>query len=631
MRWSTLFAVGVFSSCGGANEPDGTPLPMDTASTDGVCQGLTVRSFQDGGSTTAPFLQELAADFTVNTRDGDWTLSENHTGCDIVLFTRATPPTATGPWTWDGDDHKDLLKALPANVHLFFVPDEGTRAGDRMQLDVIEEKMDAAVRSLGSERRALWEGTGRIHYVKDGVSELGNWVGELLESPGFGVGIDRFQRVRYLGSYADGDRFNGSWFDDNLAHLAHEPIYFNFESDRQDQLDAEQDVMIIETWNGEIVADPNWAGVRGSLDVTMPDAASMVDFDSLTVDMNMTCGGEGDFGFCPAWDRITDLFLCDTATEAANPYASQACQPFVPEGLGTCLFDGEPSKKDTCRADDDCDEKGTSTGTVVCDGFVPAVAADTAPCDCADVMGAPYEADRRCGADGTGFGECNCSCNTLVNRWITTYHREGRWTNDAHHALAWFRRGGDFTFEYYSVDGWEIDIDLRFHNQGLSEKVEQATPLFRGGTFGPSYNDAYSPIVVDIPADATKVELAVVVSGHGQADPGNCAEFCNTAHHFGVNGMENLIDFPYLDDPALTGEFCQNDVANGTVPNQYGTWFFARSNWCPGKEVAPIYIDVTSQVTPGEGNTFTYFGDWEGGSHPGGAYMALDSFVVVHR
>ena len=48
--------------------------------------------------------------------------------------------------------------------------------------------------------------------------------------------------------------------------------------------------------------------------------------------------------------------------------------------------------------------------------------------------------------------------------------------------------------------------------------------------------------MIHLPADAVRVELVSVISGHGGATPGNCAEFCNTTHHYFVNGTEMRID-----------------------------------------------------------------------------------------
>ena len=53
---------------------------------------------------------------------------------------------------------------------------------------------------------------------------------------------------------------------------------------------------------------------------------------------------------------------------------------------------------------------------------------------------------------------------------------------------------------------------------------------------------------------------------------------------------------------------CVQQVAEGTVPNQFGTWFYGRGGWCPGYEVKPFVVDVTDTLTPGSTATITYEG-----------------------
>ena len=63
----------------------------------------------------------------------------------------------------------------------------------------------------------------------------------MLDYPGWGLGIDRLQRLRYIGSFADLTRYDGNlgWFAPNLSMAANEAVYYNFEALREDQLDAE--------------------------------------------------------------------------------------------------------------------------------------------------------------------------------------------------------------------------------------------------------------------------------------------------------------------------------------------------------------------------------------------------------
>jgi hypothetical protein len=71
-------------------------------------------------------------------------------------------------------------------------------------------------------------------------------------------------------------------------------------------------------------------------------------------------------------------------------------------------------------------------------------------------------------------------------------------------------------------------------------------------------------------------------------------------------------------------------VSEGTIPNQYGTWWYGRSNWCPGREVQLRTIDITDQVVAGETATFSYAGFFNGGAYTGGgASIRLKSWVVI--
>jgi hypothetical protein len=160
-------------------------------------------------------------------------------------------------------------------------------------------------------------------------------------------------------------------------------------------------------------------------------------------------------------------------------------------------------------------------------------------------------------------------------------------------------------------------------------------PLFTGGRFNENYNSAYSPIEIDVPAEAKRVELYAVISGHGWgSEVENCAEFCNHTHHFSVNGTEFVKEHP----EAGTATGCIDQIPQGTVPNQFGTWPYGRGGWCPGMQVDPWIADVTGSITPGQTTTITYQGLFNGAdyvpepSNSGqgfGANINMRSYLVI--
>ena len=98
---------------------------------------------------------------------------------------------------------------------------------------------------------------------------------------------------------------------------------------------------------------------------------------------------------------------------------------------------------------------------------------------------------------------------------------------------------------------------------------------------------AVTPRTPAIPAEAGKVELRAFITGHGQGNLENCAEFCRRTHAFSVGGMrfERLL---WRDDCARTG-----------APGQAGNTRSPRAGWCPGADVLPWVVDVSAAAKPG--------------------------------
>ncbi len=491
--------------------------------------GLTPRPFADAADDSA--LYATAADLTIATTEGDYNLKDRWTGCDALLFIQDEPRQTTSPsWPiplWDRDVNT-LFERAPKNTRFFFVSvhsgiDALTAIGG------LEPKVDEALAAMTEEDRVWW--SRRVHFITQAAGSLPGWLGAVMTHPRWGVGIDRFQRIRYIGSYADPTRYDNGlgWFAPNLSMAANEVVQYNFEAEREARLEA-QGATVVNVF-------PGGTGSDGSAtDVALPDAATMAGFDSMELDMTMACIGDGEFGDCPAWDYMSYVYICDDPQDPEN-------------------------------------------------------------------------------------------CTTELGRWITTYHREGRWVHDVSGLLPLFSSGGTHRFKFQCQNSYEVKLDLRLFTQGKAAKPATATYLFDsfGVPFNATYNDGFQPMDIVIPAETAKVELASIISGHGMESPGNCAEFCVTSHHFFVNGTENVVTLSDAD--AQYG--CMDQVDQGTVANQYGTWWYGRSGWCPGKEVPFQVIDITDQVTIGGSNTFDYEGYYNGQPYTGSASIRLRSWLIL--
>ncbi|MFH2008520.1 MAG: peptide-N-glycosidase F-related protein [bacterium] len=501
--------------------------------------GLPERAFVDATEDTA--LRAMAADFTVPTTAGDWVLSERWSGCDSYLFildwpAQNDPAFGYGMWE-DAGDVEDLLAALPSNVHVFFVSVASAQGDRDAALEQLQNNILAAMTPMDPQDRDWW--AERIHYVTSSAAGLSGWLGTVLQNPGFGIGIDRFQRIRYMGSYAGLNHYNGSlpWpFGHNVSMAANEAVYYNYEADRELALEAFPATTVT-----LFDATPVAAGGGGWFPVTveLPDAATMAGFDTFELDLTLNCEGPGEYGYCPAWDYNVFLNMCETVSAT--------------------------------------------------------------------------------------------SCDLEVGHWITSYHREGRWVHDVSGLLPLLDDGGPHKFSFNISDPWEVTLQLRFSNQGKALRPSECIPLFAAGSheFNETYNDNFSPVDLTIPADVQRVELHHAITGHGMSQPGNCAEFCDTYHHYYVNGADNVQHFPTTGNQ----QGCMFQIPEGTVPNQYGTWWFGRGGWCPGKYVPVGVFDITSQVSPGASNTFEYEGFYLNQPYTGDNWRNIHqaSWVVIYR
>ena len=217
-------------------------------------------------------------------------------------------------------------------------------------------------------------------------------------------------------------------------------------------------------------------------------------------------------------------------------------------------------------------------------------------------------------------------------RFITSYHRETHWVEDVSPMLYLLAAGGQQHFQWEFAPPWNTqptatDLSLRLLNKSKGEKVEQMVLLFTGGAFDSTYDVGRSPVLVQIPTDMKRAELWMLLTGHGNDNYG-CAEFCDHQHNFTINGVTSTVDFPM----AATLSGCISMQWNGMVPNQGGTWWTGRGGWCPGGQVDPHIIDVTSQVQAGGEATISYEGLFQGSPPTGtGANIDLVSYLVIYN
>ena len=511
----------------------------------------------------------------------------------------------------------ELIEASPDNVHYVLGSFDTDAADDMAQM---QAGLSIALGALAPDQEEHWR--GRFHFLKNTVWQTPGWLGEVFSNNGWlWFGIDREQKMRQLGSPSD--------VGTNVAKLskfANEVRYFNFEAEREARLQAEAGVTIVPVFENKSVKNEK-------VDVEFPSAEVMSQFDTMELDVGAYCPDHLDDS-CGKWDYKSHMHICDAATTPNNDSAT-ACQPRVvaveaaEEVMGLCVGTQTPCTDDTvCEPD------------VVCEGYVAPVEAvegieaDTLACQCEAPLGGLTDATQGCNAEGTGYNDCGCACNTEIARWITTYGREGRWVTDVSPFLAFFKEGGTHKLRMQSGNRYDFDFNIRLSNRESGATPEAIRYLYSGKGFNQSYNDDREPIVFESTASTERVQLVAYITGHGWgAEVENCAEFCNHTHHFSVNGTE------FVKEHLRAGQSqgCVDQIEDGVVPNQYGTWPYGRAGWCPGLDVKPWVVDVTDAMVSGE-NIITYVGLFNGetyvptpsGSGQGfGANITMSSYLVT--
>ncbi len=203
-------------------------------------------------------------------------------------------------------------------------------------------------------------------------------------------------------------------------------------------------------------------------------------------------------------------------------------------------------------------------------------------------------------------------CGTEYMRWITTYGREGRWLTDISPYLYMLDDGDTRSFKYQGANKGLMTIKLLFSDWGSGFSPTSGEQIFTGGQFDGDYNNESKYKRQHNFTTLTQydqVKIVATITGHGfNQDQANCAEFCDHEHHYYLNGNHAYEWHPIVHD----NEGCENDIENGVVANQYGSWPYGRAGWCAGQDVDQWTYDITSWVDNATTNNLVYKGLFNG-------------------
>lgn len=184
-----------------------------------------------------------------------------------------------------------------------------------------------------------------------------------------------------------------------------------------------------------------------------------------------------------------------------------------------------------------------------------------------------------------------------VARFMTPYGVGGTWDYDVTDLRPLLK--GPLTLQTFidtwvgpgssSGNGWLVTASFEMVG-GVPEKEAVAVlPVWtmHSGAYGDPakpLSTSFVPQKLTPPAGTTSYALRTFVTGHGQGNLENCAEFCAREHTLTVGST------PY------TQKIWRTDCATTTAPGQKGTYKLSRAGWCPGADVRVWTVDVTADV-----------------------------------
>jgi len=146
--------------------------------------------------------------------------------------------------------------------------------------------------------------------------------------------------------------------------------------------------------------------------------------------------------------------------------------------------------------------------------------------------------------------------------------------------------------------GWIVNASFE-----MTGGIPSPLPIAVVPVWAPTHvtmGDPLKPIAGQVPPASVTLPkgssygLRTFVTGHGQGNAGNCAEFCSKTHTL-TAGTTPHPETVWRTDCATTG-----------APGQQGTFQYSRAGWCPGADVKPWTFDVTADVAGSPSATFAY-------------------------
>jgi len=178
-----------------------------------------------------------------------------------------------------------------------------------------------------------------------------------------------------------------------------------------------------------------------------------------------------------------------------------------------------------------------------------------------------------------------------IARYITPYGIAcGDWTVDVTDFKSIFLSETNLNsyIQVWGPNGWLLDADLEFVEGEDDTPHSILSSLWANdyvvyGDPGTSHDLDEKSISLAGNTESTHVRMHI--TGHGQGNTFNAAEFYEVTHVMNINNSMKVDDYLWKAD-------CDANVC----ANQAGNWLFPRAGWCPGQEVQPRIFNATAEL-----------------------------------
>lgn len=218
-----------------------------------------------------------------------------------------------------------------------------------------------------------------------------------------------------------------------------------------------------------------------------------------------------------------------------------------------------------------------------------------------------------------------------IARFITPFGRGcGPWTVDVTDFKSILKGNVNFKsfVQVWGPSGWLTNIDLEYVGNADTPEYTKISTLWATDNWvygDPGVSDDLEELNILVDDNTQSNHLRMTISGHGQGNTNNAAEFSNVNHTYVVN--QESIEVQNL---------WKSDCDQNSCANQLGTWTLSRAGWCPGQAVEPFILNLTGITTPGENVSLDYELEdytnalntgYDGGGHTEPHYRIFSYFI----